>query len=149
MHKIVDVFERLDSTPGKNDKVKILQEHESDLLKRICHYTYNGLKQFYVTTHTIKEVERDDSGAVYERESFLWSRFLEILDKCDAHELSGNAATEEISTFFTHVPSVYEKWMRRVLDRHLNVGVTTKSINKAFQKDKKDPKLIPTFSKFQ
>lgn len=143
MPSIVEIFEKLSSTPGKNDKVAILKENEGDLLKKVCHYTYNGLKQYYVTTHTISE--RSEGENVCENENINWSNFLDILDMCDAHEISGHAAIEIINTFFTKVPELQEKWMKRVLDRHLNVGVTTKSINKAFQKNKKDPKLIPTF----
>lgn len=142
--EVVEIFELLAETAGKNAKVQILKDHESELLKKIFSFTYDDLKQYYVTTHTVKKIERNyiPRGNGEERN---WIGFLDLLKQCNEHEISGNDAVEKIHTYFERMPVIYEKWMRRVLDRHLNVGITSKSINKAYKKDKKDPNLIYAF----
>jgi len=142
--EVVDIFELLDSTAGKKDKIAILKEHESYLLKQVLSFTYDDLKQYYVTTHTVKKIERSEDFSTDNGDEH-WYGFLALLTACDEHDISGNSAVEKIHTYFSLMPAIYEKWMRRVLDRHLNIGITAKSINKAYKKDKKDSNLIYAF----
>lgn len=72
-------------------------------------------------------------------ENLRWQVFFSACDKCAKREVTGNAAIEEISTAFNFVTEDEEKWMRKILKKHIAIGLSTTTINKDF------PDLIPTF----
>ena len=72
-------------------------------------------------------------------ENLRWQVFFAACDKCASREITGNAAIEEIESAFNLVTEDEEKWMRKILKKHIAIGLSTTTINKDFQG------LIPTF----
>jgi DNA ligase-1 len=130
--EIIETFDLLLETPGRNDKERILKESDSPLLRRILEYTYNPYKQYH-----IKKVPQTDKH--HPRGVEDWGTFLEILDSLNERKFTGNQAIELVHGFLNDQPLETEFWMRRVIDRHLNVGITSSTINKVFKK------LVPAF----
>jgi DNA ligase-1 len=72
-------------------------------------------------------------------EEARWEAFFEVADLCASRDLSGNAAIDAMHTVFECATAEEERWMRKVLKKHLAIGASTKTVNKVF------PGLVPTF----
>lgn len=138
---INDILTNIKNTSGKNDKVALLKEGGrilgtlfQTLFQDLLRYTYNPYKQYYMVKVPKVKGNRDPMP-----EENQWTQFFALLDLLDHRKLSGNLGIHEMVKFFSLCSLENEGWMRKVLKRHLNIGITSKSINKAF------PALIPTF----
>lgn len=135
--RIVDIFDAISATSKSTEKAAILNKHRSNaILVKSLLYSCDPFKPFHVST-----VPKIKAGSKINirPEADAWGLFFNALDDCSARRVTGNAAINLLSDVFKHADDLDEKWMRAVLKKHLNIGVSEKSINKIF------PNLIPTF----
>ena len=129
---IVDILIALKEAAGTNAKKEILRnEIDNELLKRVLLYANDPLMPFHVVK-VPKVKNRKILG-------HSWIRFFVVADRCAARQITGNAAVEELVAMFSSVSAEEEKWMRKILKKHLAIGVSYKTINAVF------PDLIPVF----
>jgi len=134
---VVEILEEIKSTPGSNDKRIILESHrENELLKKILKYGLDSFIPFnIVKVPKVKQPKR----WIGMSEEGRWFAFFDAADECASREVTGNAAISLMHAALECATSEEEKWMRKILKKHLAIGASTKTVNKVF------PDLIPTF----
>lgn len=131
---ISNILKEINDARG-DDKTRVMINHKNnDLFKKVLEYTYNNYKQYFVIK--VPAVDGRKSNISSEE---AWNNFFSLLDDCDKHEISGNKAIELIHECFLNSSPEDEEWMRKVLQRHLNIGISTSRINKVF------PNLVSEF----
>jgi len=132
--KIHEIFEAIGATTKRTEKEDLLKENDSPLLREILEYTYNPYRQYHVVKFSLQTAPKRRDN-----EEILWQEFFALLDRLDSRQITGNDALNEVETFIGSVDEHSMKWMTRVLERHLNIGITASTINKCFKG------LIPVF----
>ena len=133
---IVNVLSELKSTSGSNAKKAILEANrDSDLLKRVLRYGLDPFTPFNV----VKVPKVTDRLLCEDPEEDRWLAFFEVADACVSRDITGNSAVAALHGVFSAVPLEEERWMRKILKKHLAIGASTKTVNKVF------PGLVPTF----
>ena len=129
---IADILTALKKAGGTNAKKEILRsEANNELLKRVLLYANDPLMPFHVIK-VPKVKERTIVG-------HPWVRFFAVADRCATRKVTGNTAIQEMVSMFSSVTVEEEQWMRKVLKKHLAIGVSHKTINAVF------PGLVPVF----
>lgn len=121
-------------TSKRTEKEKLLKENDSPLLRKILEYTYNPYRQYHVIKFT-PQTKHKRSGS----QEDIWNNFFALLDRLDSREITGNDAVNEVEALIGSADEETMEWMTRVIHRHLNIGITASTINKAFKG------LIPSF----
>jgi len=133
---IVNILNELKSTAGSNAKKAILETHNNKaLLKKILKYGLDPFTPFNV----VKVPKVVDRLLGEDPEEERWLAFFEVADACVNREITGNSAVAALHGVFSAVPYEEERWMRKILRKHLAIGASTKTVNKVF------PGLVPTF----
>ncbi len=134
---VSDILEKIKNTPGSNAKKALLEEHSSNqLLKTALEMGLDPFTPFHVVkVPKVKSDDRDDVLPEVNR----WMSFFEAAHLCANREYTGNAAVEIIHNALSCATKEEEKWMRKILKKHLAIGASTKTVNKVF------PGLVPTF----
>lgn len=136
--KVVDILEEIKATSKSTEKLAIMKEHADNIhFKSALHYSSNPFKPFHVAK--VPRVKASEKAVSLMDEETAWFSFFSLLDHCASRALTGNAAINLLVSLFKSVDKENEKWMRKILKKHLAIGVSVKSINKAF------PGFIPTF----
>lgn len=136
--KVVEILEKIKSTSKSTEKLSIMKEHAANLhFKSALHYSSNPFKPFHVST--VPRVKANDKLSSILSEEDSWNSFFDLLNRCASRQVTGNEAINLLVSHFRSVDKENEKWMRKILKKHLAIGVSVKSINKAF------PGFIPTF----
>ena len=136
--RVVDILEKIKSTSKSTEKLMIMREHGSNLhFKSALHYANNPFVPFHVSK--VPRVKASDRALNLLEEEVSWVAFFSLLDHCASRFVTGNHAINLLLALFKSVDKENEKWMRKILKKHLAIGVSVKSINKAF------PGYIPTF----
>jgi len=131
---ISDLLTEIKTTKGTNAKRTLVLENNSYLLRKILKYSFDP----FVPFHVIK-IPKTNKRFPLTTENLRWQVFFAACDKCASREITGNAAIEEIESAFNLVTEDEEKWMRKILKKHIAIGLSTTTINKDFHG------LIPTF----
>ena len=132
---VVDILTQIKDSAGTNAKKALLQDHsDNELLKRVLKY---GMDSF--TPFNIVKVPKTKNRFVASEEIDRWQAFFEVADLCASRAYSGNFAIQMMGDAFCIATEDEEKWMRKILKKHLAIGASTKTVNKIF------PGLIPTF----
>lgn len=131
--KINKIFESISNTSKRTEKEKILKENDSTLLRKILEYTYNPYKQYNVVKFSEQDTKEN------KEDSEIWEDFFKLLDRLDSREVTGNSAVSEVETLIGKADEETAQWMTRVIQRHLNIGITASTINKVFDG------IIPVF----
>ena len=132
---VADILKQIKETSGSNAKKQILESHSSnEVLKTVLKM---GLDPF--TPFNVVKVPKVDNRAVHPDESVRWNIFFDAADMCASRFWTGNKAVEVLHTALCTASEEEEKWMRKILKKHLAIGASTKTINKVFSG------LIPTF----
>jgi len=138
MDNINHILIELKNNSKKKEKERILRENKTNnILHKILFYTYNPYYVFHVIKipKVSKRLSEEKQRNIFEQ----WNSFFLILDKLRNREITGNSAINEVHTFFSMCSEENERWMRKVLEKHLNVGITSKTINKVYDN------ILPTF----
>ena len=134
--KIVEILEKIKSISSSNEKKEFLKANlDNDLLKKVLLYGSDPFTPFNVVK--VPKVKTRLEFPLNEKAA--WNEFFRIADRCSSRAVTGNAAINEVYTCFSSVGEDEEKWMRKILKKHLAIGASTKTINKIF------PNLVPTF----
>lgn len=131
---ISDILNKINETQGTNAKLDILRLHsKNETLKNVLKFAFDSFINFNIVK--VPKVQNrmplDDSEQ--------WKLFFDNSMKCSRREVTGNAAIALMVKTFQQCSQETEVWMRAILEKHLNFGISTKSINKIF------PKLIKVF----
>ena len=134
--KIREILTEIASIGSTNAKRDILTSYgNNELLQRALRYGMDPFMPFNVVK-VPRVKERSEKPFV---ESAAWETFFNAADMCASREVTGNAAIELLHNCFSLVDAEDEKWMRKILKKHMAIGASVKSVNKVF------PGLIPTF----
>ena len=121
---------------SSNKKKEILSYHkENNLLKKVLKYAYDPFLNFNVV-----KVPYSIKNAVLLDEEQQWQAFFAVADACETRKITGNAAIESFRNVFSSISIDNERWMKKILKKHLNVGISTTTINKIWQN------LLPDFA---
>ena len=131
---VVEILKEIKSTSGSNDKKAILEAHkENKLLREVLKMGLDPFTPFHVV-----KVPKVEKRVVNPEEDIRWSSFIDAADMCATRFWTGNKAVQVLQNAFS-TATEEEKWMRKILKKHLAIGASTKTVNKAF------PGLVPTF----
>ncbi len=134
--QVTKIFEQIRTTKGSIAKSDILREHsDNDLFKTALKLGLDNFMPFNV----VKVPKVKTRLAFPLAEHLAWHEFFTIAYRCAAREVTGNAAIDELYTCFSSVAEDTEKWMRKILQKKLSIGIASKTVNKVY------PGLIPTF----
>ncbi|MFW6225632.1 MAG: RNA ligase family protein [bacterium] len=132
LDRLQEMITELNESNSTNDKLEVLENYLD--MSKILNYTYNPLKQYYVTSKTaIKHGKVNEEWAEKSDEDIF-----ELLDLLNKRELSGHAALEAVNGFVKGNPE-YEEIIYLILDRNLKTRANATLINKVF------PNTIPEF----
>lgn len=128
----LEVFQRIEKTPGKNDKIKILRENETLHLRTLLWLTYNKF-----ITYRVKAVEQPSTYNQVQPD--ITAQLYELLMELAKHQTGTNQAKVMIKRLLSLCTREGAQWVTKVIDRDLKIGIDVSTINKAF------PDLIPVF----
>ncbi len=131
---INNILRLIEKTSSRKEKEDLLKLHDSILLRKVLFYTYEPYKQYYVCN--LPKFHMEECRLSNQEE--LWNGFFNILDRLDRREITGSNAINLLVSYISRAGNTSE-WMIRVLERHLNIGITEKTINKIY------PGLISIF----
>lgn len=136
--KVVEILEKIKATSKSTEKLAIMKDHADNVhFKSALHYASNPFKPFHVAK--VPRVKDSERATHFLSEEIAWPSFYSLLDNCASRSVTGNSAVNSLYSLFKTVDKDTESWMRKILKKHLAIGVSIKSINKAF------PGFIPTF----
>lgn len=129
---IKQIIDQLSNTPGKNDKIAILQSHKDNVvLKRLFELAYNPMINFWITAPS--DVKGQGSHAI------TMAVLDGIYDQIAMRKVTGYAATTYLTTVMLHLTPDDAEVIRLMMSRDLNCKVAEATINKVW------PGLIPSF----
>ncbi len=137
---VAEILQQIKDTSGTNAKKAILESHKAnELLKKVLLYGIDPMMPFNVVK--VPKVKNGDRRWPINRATELerWGMFFDVADGAAIRRLTGNAAVEAVWYAFASATPEEEGWMRKILKKHLAIGVSVKSLKKAF------PDLIQTF----
>lgn len=130
------ILNNIAETSSSNKKKEILSLHrDNTLLKKILEYAYDPFRNFNV----VKVPSLTKKELVLNEEQ-QWLAFFYVADACETRRVTGNAAIASLADTFSSISEENEKWMRKILKKHLNIGISTTTINKIWEN------LLPDFS---
>jgi ATP-dependent DNA ligase len=133
--KVSDILNEIKIAKGTNEKKRLLEVHkENSLLRTAIKY---GLDPF--TPFNVVKVPKVKDRKPVKEETETWLGFFEILQSLTSRSVTGNAAIDLVHSYFKTVSREDEVWMRKILKKHLSIGVSIKSVNKVW------PNFIKTF----
>ena len=134
---VSEVLERVQSESGSNAKMEILREHSNNpILVRALRMGHDPFTPFHVVkVPAVTKKQRNESP----QEADRWSGFFSAAERCAARKVTGNAAVDLIHTALCGATEAEEKWMRKILKKHMAIGASEKTINKVM------PGTVPTF----
>lgn len=137
-----DFIEEVTSTNSLNEKKDILQAYsEDELLQQVLLYTYDGLKQYNVTS---KNVAKYSKNKKYNDQEFLKYDFtskgaFRLLDDLSERKTTGHEALKTVNEYIKGLDEQDKNLFLLILDKNLKIRISTSVINKVI------PGLIPTF----
>ena len=131
---VAEILNAVDESRGTNAKLAILRANKDNShLKRALEYGLDSYRKFGVVKVPPTE-ERNPT------DEDIWSKFFDTLDLCAARTLTGNKAIHAIQAVFALTDESTERWMRRILLKHFNIGASRKTAFKVWEG------LVKTFS---
>ena len=133
---VEEILELIKTTRGTNAKKQIILDNQDNkLFIKTLKYALDPFMPFNIvkvpkTANRLALVAQNTSG---------WVRFFSAADKCAQREVTGNRAIDLMSLIFSTVTEAQEMWMRKILKKHLAIGVSQKTVNAVI------PRLVPTF----
>ena len=134
---VIDILEKLEATPGRNDKEDILRKNsDNELLKQVfvasqCPYTVYYVNKFKSPKPLETQVVDDD----VQLNAFLTV----LLHDLSTRAITGNLAKDTVSKVFGLMDARQQKWCQRIILKNMRCGVDT-TVNKVW------PGLIKTFT---
>lgn len=144
----LEVLDKLESTPSSTEKLKILSANKGDTeLAELLDAALNFKRKFFIKKFTVSGRGSETSHGV----------FMALLKRLEKREITGDAARDAVSSFFSHCNALQSKWYTRILQKNLRAGFGLTEANKAgynipdfdvmLAKDGKDCKNLQTIVK--
>jgi len=136
--RVTDILNAVNETKGTNAKLDILRANgDNETLKRALKLSLDQSIQFWVKKVPKINLRIDVKHPRTDAE--IWELLFNVLEMCQARELTGNAARDAICNVLVQVTPEDEYWMRRLIQKKSAVGIARTTTNKVF------PGLITTF----
>lgn len=134
---VSEILESVQTTSGTNAKMDILRVNRSNkTLVKALKLGHDPFTPFHVVkVPAVTKKQR----AVLDSETDRWQGFFSAAGKCADRKVTGNAAIELIHAALCGATEAEEKWMRKILKKHMAIGASEKTINKVM------PGTVPTF----
>jgi len=132
---LVDVLAQIRSASGTNEKAATLKANSGNSLLRVVLRMGHDPFEPYHVVKIPKTTQREPLVLEADR----WQAFFDAAAACATRKVTGNAAIAKLQAAFSLATPEEEVEMRKVLDKHMALGASTKTINKVI------PGLIPTF----
>jgi DNA ligase-1 len=134
---VSDILAQVADTSGTNTKLEVLRAHASNpILVKALRMGHDPFTPFHVVkVPAVAKKQRRPAAQEEER----WAGFFAAAERCAAREVTGNAAIAAIGTALCQATEAEEGWMRKILKKHMALGASEKTINKAL------PGTVPTF----
>jgi DNA ligase 1 len=133
---LTNLLNEIRDTRGTNAKKELIRLNKSKTsFLKFLDYALNPYMPFHVVK--IPKTKRREVHLLTEIE--VWDQFFETAKQCSLRSITGNAAIAALSEVFHCATPDQEKWMRKVLKKHLAIGVSEKTVNSVI------PGHIPTF----
>jgi ATP-dependent DNA ligase len=132
MENIYDIIKQLESTPGRNDKISILESNkDNELLKMVLNAALNPYRQYF-----IKQFPKVDN---FSGDSDLFIFLYALADQIESRAVTGNAARDLLTKLTESLTPEDAEVAKRVVTKDLKCGVQASTVNKVW----KD--FIPTY----
>ena len=135
--RALDFLDAIKNAKGTNAKKEILASDlgiGNEIVGSILYNTFSP----YIAFNIVKVPKTKNRFPIDPDES--WHLFFSNAERCAKREVTGNAAIELMESTFNKCSELQEMWMRKILKKHLAIGISTKTINKV------SPGFIPTFN---
>jgi len=119
---IVQLFTTVKNTAGTNDKLQILKDNMSDLVKDIFEHTY-GEHKYFVT----KVVPESYGTCTIETH---WKDYEQVLWQCEVHHIVGDEARMALKWELERFQEEDQKILLNVLAHNLKIGVSRDNFQK-------------------
>lgn len=127
--KIIEIFEKLKSTPGTNAKKNIINENHTDTLEMIFKDTYDSSRKYY-----IHKYNKDLPVGSYTLDND-YMHFHDILDKLANREYTGMKAILLLEDVISKYDAESQEVLHKILGRNLKLGTSIVSFSKATYTD--------------
>ena len=134
---ISDILASIQAAPGSNAKMDILRRPKGNrILVAALRMGHDPFTPFHVVK--VPAVSRKDRQS-HVTEADRWDGFFSAASLCAERRVTGSAAVELMHQALCGATEDEERWMRRILKKHMSIGASEKTINKVI------PGLVPTF----
>lgn len=120
---IREIFNKIASIPGSNDKMQFLNENTNETVSLIFQDTYDTKRKYYV-----KKFNVTGTGDLTIDEDYM--EFHGMLNALNARIVTGNAAIELIEMTIGMYIKEDQDLLCKILNRNLKVGVSLDNFNK-------------------
>lgn len=118
-----EIFTKLASIPGSNDKMQFLNENTNETVSLIFQDTYDTKRKYYV-----KKFNVTGTGDLTIDEDYI--EFHGMLNALNARIVTGNAAVELVEMTIGMYTKEDQDLLCKILDRNLKVGISLDNFNK-------------------
>lgn len=122
-----DVIMQCRQTASGNDKMVILKENDTPLLRSILKAALDPF-----TVYGVKKFEFDEPCEHTEGFDYNWQCVERLLVQLKSREVTGNAALEAIKGCSANLNTQQQEILRCILNRDLACGVSVKTVNKVY-----------------
>lgn len=121
----LDVLDKLENTPGKNDKLSILKANCGNTnLADLLDATFNFNRKFFIKKiPLVKHIKRDNRNK--------HSEFIQLLTDLESGQHRGLKAEAMVFDFLSKCTDIEYKWYRKVIQKDLKCGFSVKTAIKA------------------
>lgn len=126
------VLSRIAETAGKNDKMRLLASCDTPQMRTILYLTMNKY-----LTYRIQQLDYPRQYNLIQPD--VTTELSYILMELAKHQTGNNDAKLMIKRLLEKCTEEGARWVARIVNRDLNIGIDESSVNKVF------PGLIPTF----
>lgn len=120
---IREIFNKIASIPGSNDKMQFLNENTNETVSLIFQDTYDTKRKYYV-----KKFNVVNTGILTIDTSY--NLFHDMLEDLNNRVITGNAAVEAVERMIGCFVKEDQDLLCKILNRNLKVGVSLDNFNK-------------------
>lgn len=120
---VIDTIKLISETPGSKDKMDILQQNMSPLLKQIFNDTYDTSRNYH-----IKKFNVSCCGSLTIENNY--EAFHNALDALNKRVVTGNAAIQFLENTISLYTQEDQDILYKIVDRNLKIGVSRDNFNK-------------------
>lgn len=148
----IDFFERIEQARGSNEKKKLLKQllEVRPEIRKYFELVFDTKTQFHLSNKSFEKIANydktfhgsyEDAGDLLRffatgQVAFTISKIDEFIEECK--QKSGNELIEHCKQLITLEP-LQAKWITRILNKNLRLGVTVKTINKVLKELGEEP----------